>query len=36
MKYVIILCDGMSDYGIDKLGGRTPLEAANTPAMDAL
>ncbi len=36
MKYIIILCDGMSDYPIPELGGRTPLEAANTPGMDAL
>ena len=36
MKYVIVLGDGMSDEPIDALGGKTPLEAANTPAMDAL
>ncbi len=36
MKYMIILCDGMSDYSIPELGGRTPLEAASTPNMDAL
>ncbi|NCA67413.1 MAG: cofactor-independent phosphoglycerate mutase [Clostridia bacterium] len=36
MKYVIILCDGMSDYNIPELNGRTPLEAAFTPNMDAL
>ena len=36
MKYVIVLGDGMADDPIDALGGKTPLEAANTPAMDAL
>ena len=36
MKYIVILGDGMSDEPMDALGGRTPLEAANTPTMDAL
>jgi len=36
MKYVTILCDGMSDYPVDELGGKTPMEAAFTPHMDAL
>ena len=36
MKYIVVLGDGMSDEPIDKLGGRTPLEYADTPAMDAL
>ena len=36
MKYVVILGDGMSDEPIEALGGRTPLEAANIPTMDAL
>ncbi len=36
MKYIVILGDGMSDEPIAALGGRTPLEAANTPAMDEL
>ncbi len=36
MKYIVVLGDGMSDEPIAALGGRTPLEAANTPAMDAL
>jgi 2,3-bisphosphoglycerate-independent phosphoglycerate mutase len=34
MKYVIIVPDGMADRPIDALGGRTPLEAADTPNMD--
>ena len=36
MKYIVLLCDGMADYPIPELGGRTPLEAANKPAMDQL
>ncbi len=36
MKYIILLGDGMSDYPIDELGGKTPLQAARTPNMDYL
>ncbi|MBV6518967.1 MAG: cofactor-independent phosphoglycerate mutase [Candidatus Brocadia sp.] len=36
MKYGIIVPDGMADYPIDKLGGRTPVEAARTPFLDFL
>lgn len=36
MKYVIVLIDGAADYPVPELGGRTPLEAAKTPHMDAL
>jgi len=36
MKYVIIVGDGMADYPIDSLGGKTPLTAAKTPNMDWL
>lgn len=36
MKYIIILGDGMSDYPLDALQGKTPLEYANTPNMDRL
>ncbi len=36
MKYIIILADGCSDYPIEKLGGKTPLMAADTPEIDAL
>ena len=36
MKYVIILGDGMADEPIESLGGKTILEAANTPYMDEL
>jgi len=35
-KYIILLGDGMADYPIPELGNRTPLEAANTPNMDAV
>jgi 2,3-bisphosphoglycerate-independent phosphoglycerate mutase len=34
MKYVIIVGDGMADYPIQSLGGRTPLMVAKTPHMD--
>lgn len=36
MKYVIIIPDGCADEPQDSLDGKTPLEAANTPAMDAI
>lgn len=36
MKYAIVIPDGASDEPQDALGGRTPLEAARTPAMDRL
>lgn len=36
MKYLVILGDGMADYPLASLGGRTPLMAANTPNIDAL
>lgn len=36
MKYVIILPDGASDQPLAELGGRTPLEAAAIPHMDAI
>lgn len=36
MKYVILVGDGMGDYPIPELAGRTPLQAARTPAMDYL
>ncbi len=36
MKTILILGDGMSDYPIDRLGGKTPLMAARTPHFDAL
>jgi len=36
MKYVVILGDGMSDEPLKQLGNMTPLQYANTPALDAL
>lgn len=36
MKYIVVLGDGMADEPIEALGGRTPLEVADTPMMDAL
>lgn len=34
MKYIVLVPDGMADEPIEQLGGKTPLEAANTPNMD--
>ncbi len=36
MKYAIIIPDGCADERLDSLDGRTPLEAADVPAMDAV
>ncbi len=36
MKYIVVLGDGMADEPIESLGGKTPLEYAETPTMDAL
>lgn len=36
MKYIVILGDGMADEPIEKLGGKTPLMAANKPSIDRL
>lgn len=36
MKYIILQGDGMADYPLDDLEGKTPLEAAATPNMDWL
>ncbi|OHB25067.1 MAG: cofactor-independent phosphoglycerate mutase [Desulfuromonadaceae bacterium GWC2_58_13] len=36
MKYIVLLGDGMADEPLDELGGKTPLEFARTPRMDAL
>lgn len=35
-KYVIVLGDGMADEPVEALGQKTPLEYADTPAMDRL
>ncbi|NOZ83093.1 MAG: phosphoglycerate mutase, partial [Euryarchaeota archaeon] len=34
MKYVVVIGDGMADYPLEELGGRTPLEEAHTPNLD--
>jgi len=36
MKYAVLVGDGMSDYPLKELDGRTPLEAADTPNMDEI
>ena len=36
MKYVVVLCDGMADTPVEALGGKTPMELAQKPNMDAL
>lgn len=36
MKYIVVLGDGMADQPLEELGGKTPLEYAQTPQMDAL
>lgn len=36
MKFLVLLGDGMADFPIAELNGRTPLEAAKTPAMDEI
>lgn len=36
MKYIIVLGDGMAGRALGELGGRTTLEAADTPTMDTL
>ncbi len=35
-KAVVFLADGMADDPLRELAGRTPLEAARTPAMDSI
>ncbi len=36
MKYVVVLCDGMADYPVPALGGKTPMMCADKPYIDAL
>ncbi len=36
MKYVVVLCDGMADYPVPALDGKTPMMCAQKPHMDAL
>ncbi|MBI4595907.1 MAG: cofactor-independent phosphoglycerate mutase [Candidatus Tectomicrobia bacterium] len=36
MKYIVLVGDGMADLPLEELGGKTPLQAAKTPQMDAI
>lgn len=36
MKYVVVLMDGASDYKIESLGNKTPLDVAKKPIIDML
>ena len=36
MKYIVVLGDGMADEPLEALGGKTPMEYAQTPCMDSL
>lgn len=36
MKYIIVVGDGMADYPISELGGKTPLQVAHKPNMDSI
>lgn len=36
MKYVVVILDGAAGWPLEELGGRSTLEAARTPNLDAL
>lgn len=36
MKYILVIGDGMADNPVPELNGKTPLEAADKPFIDAL
>lgn len=36
MKYVFVLADGMADWAIDELGGKTPMSVAAKPHINAM
>lgn len=36
MKYIVVLGDGMADWPLEQLDGKTPLDYAKTPVMDEL
>lgn len=36
MKYIVMLGDGMADYPVEALGGKTPLEVTKKPNIDRL
>ncbi len=35
-KFIVLVGDGMADYPVEELGGRTPLEVAHKPNMDRI
>lgn len=36
VRYIVLLGDGMADWPLEELGGKTPLQVAHKPNMDAL
>jgi len=36
MKAIVMIIDGMADRPLEELGGKTPLEVAQTPHMDSM
>lgn len=36
MKYIVVLYDGMADYPVPALNGKTPMECAKKPLLDKL
>lgn len=36
MKYITVIYDGMADMPVGALGGKTPMQAANKPRLDAM
>lgn len=36
MKYILVIGDGMADNPVESLGGKTPLQYAKIPVLDAL
>jgi len=36
MKYIVLIGDGMADYPLEELEGKTPLQVAKTPNMDSI
>ena len=36
MKHVVLLCDGMADYPLEQLNGKTPMAVAEKPNMNTL
>ena len=36
MKYLVVIGDGMADFPLPELGGKTPLMAARKPNIDRI